>query len=248
MNVKQYRQQVEADLASATLAANSTALGGPTAATPEQAWATATEQLADPGKAVETRRNALQILQGGTFQGDLFSAFHPGFLRALRIAATDDDGDLRHDALDALVNFKDEFARQVLTEGLQGTGKTLVPAAAALGLLARDDHGSANAIARELLGTTTDIPTRAQAVRVLGADPAATGLLDGIMRDKNEFEEVRRAGAVALRSLDPSRFENSALEIVQDASDFGEIKASVSGALERAGIPLDRPPSVPGLK
>jgi hypothetical protein len=115
----------------------------------------------------------------------------------------------------------------------------VLPAAAALALLARDDHGSASAIARNLLASGDDA-TRAQAVRVLGSDPGASDLLSGIMKDKDESREVRRAGAVALESLNPQLFQDSAAEILHDEDDFAEIKSTVGGALERSGISLDQ--------
>jgi HEAT repeat protein len=235
MNVKDYRKQVEARRGKA---------GGlesmPRPTTPrEQAWSDAIKQLSDPTVAADVRKNAIQILQAGTFLGEKFDPYRPDYIAALRIAAVDPDLDLRHAALDALVNLGDEFARQKLTEGLQGKGEALLAPAAALGLLARDDHGSASVVARELLSTSADIPTRTQAARVLGADPGASGLLEGIMKDKEEFREVRRAGAVALRSLDPERFQNNAVEILQDSTDFQDIKSTVGGALERSGISLE---------
>ena len=158
---------------------------------------------------------------------------------ALRTAATDTDPDLCRSALDMLVNFNDEFARQKLADGLRGIGEALVPQAAALGMLSRNDHNSATAIARDLLMGGADIATRAQAVRVIGSDPAATELLAEIMKNKSEFQEVRRASAVALKGLNPQAFQAGAIDILRDASDFKDIQSTVGGALERAGISLD---------
>jgi len=236
MNVKDYRKQVEAELSAGVTPA---AAGPPEAAPPQQNWDEAIRRLADPTVAVDVRKEAAQLLQAGTFLGAQFSEYRPRYVAALRTAATDADPELRRSALDVLVNFSDEFARQKLVEGLQGTGEELVPPAAALGLLARDDHLSASAVARELLGKSVDFHTRAQAVRVLGSDPGAKELLSGLMNDKTEFREVRRASAVALRGLDNDAFEKNAREILRDGSDFSDIKATVGGALERAGVRID---------
>jgi HEAT repeat protein len=235
MNVKDYRKQVEARRGQ---------VGGlesvpRPAAPPEQAWKEAIRQLSDPTVSAELRKNAIQVLQAGTFLGEKFDPYRPEYIAALRTAAVDPDLDLRHAALDVLVNLGDEFARQKLTDGLQGKGEALLPPAAALGLLARDDHGSASIVARDLLSKSADIPTRTQAARVLGADPGAGGLLESIMKDKEESREVRRAGAVSLRSLDPQRFQDNAVEILNDDTDFEDIKSTVGGALERSGISLE---------
>jgi HEAT repeat protein len=231
MNVKDYRKQVEAQLAAAAT--------GSTAPPPQQSWAEAIQRLANPSLAPDVRKTAAQLLQAGTFLGAQFAPYRADYIVALRAAATDPDPDLRRSALDVLVNFNDEFARQKLADGLRGIAEALLPPAAALGLLARDDHSSASAIARDLLGSSADMAIRAQAVRVLGSDPAATDLLAGIMKDKSEFREVRRASAVALKGLNPKVFQDGAIDILRDASDFKDIQSTVGGALERAGISLN---------
>ena len=235
MNVKEYRRQIESQL---NAAAVPEAAGADlaSAAAPQQRWAEAIRQLADPHLDPEARKAALQVLQAGTFLGSQFAPLRADYVAALRTAATGAAADLRRSALDVLVNLKDEFARQKLVEGLRGIGEALVPPAAALGLLARDDHSSASAIARDLLNRAADIYTRAQAVRVLGSDPSAKSLLAEIMKNKEEFREVRRASAVALRSLDRQAFERTALDILRDHSDFEDIKSTVRGALEHAGV------------
>jgi HEAT repeat protein len=240
MNVKDYRLQVEAQLGAAGSPDNASVAS--TVAPPEQHWADAIRQLADPTLPAEARKNAAQVLQAGTFLGAQFGPFRADYLVALRTAATDADPDLRRSALDTLVNLDDEFAREVLTDGLRGIGKALVPQAAALGMLARNDHNSATAIARDLLAGGADVATRAQAVRVLGSDPASSDLLAEIMKNKSEFREVRRASAVALKGLDPQAFQAGAIDILRDVNDFEDIQATVGGALERSGISLGKPP------
>jgi HEAT repeat protein len=237
MNVKDYRQQIETQLGADRSPVD--ANFAPAATPPQQSWADAIRQLADPKLAPDVRTNAAQFLQAGTFLGAQFAPFRADYLAALRTAATDTDPDLCRSALDMLVNFNDEFARQKLADGLRGIGEALVPQAAALGMLARNDHNSATAIARDLLMGGADIATRAQAVRVLGSDPAATELLAEIMKNKSEFQEVRRASAVALKGLNPQAFQAGAIDILRDASDFKDIQSTVGGALERAGISLD---------
>ena len=83
-----------------------------------------------------------------------------------------------------------------------------------------------------------------------GSDPAASDLLSGIMKDKDESREVRRAGAVALESLNPQLFQDGAAEILRDEGDFADIKSTVGGALERSGVSLEqiRPTTPGGLK
>lgn len=239
MNPKDYRRQVEAELQSSDSGAGLQAAAPQQS--PEQAWEQALAQLANPSVPADARLAALQQLQAGTFLGDQFAPYMPRYLAALREAAVDADDRLRHAALDVLINFKDEFARQRLVEGLRTSERALVPPAAALGLLARDDHASVGELARDMLARSDDAHVRAQAVRVLGADPQSKSLLSDIMKDKGEFREVRRASAAALWRLDPGRFESDATDILQDSSDYPEIKATISGALERAGVSPESP-------
>ena len=187
----------------------------------------------DAARDPRDREAALWHLQAGTFLVGQFDRYRPRYIQALQNAATDPDESLRHAAFDVLANIKDDFARRKLAEGLGDPRKALVSPAVALGLLARDDHGAATGFARSLLTSASDPATRAQAARVLGSDPASGDLLGERMRDKNEVREVRRASAVSLRSLNPDKFRALAQDILADASDFQEIKATVRGALER---------------
>ena len=233
MDPREYRKQVEAELRRAPQSGLGLAVGA-RSAEPTHDWLQDLGLLADHAEPA-MRRAALQRLQSGTFLGSQFAPFRAAYVRALRAAATSDDAELRHAAMDVLANAKDAFARQRLLGGLQGTEPALVSSAVALGLLARDDHGSASNVARSLLEASPDVPTREQAARLLAVDPGSAGLLSRLMRDKTEVREVRRASAVALRSLDRGIFEEGARSILADDGDFKDIKATVQGALDLVG-------------
>jgi HEAT repeat protein len=244
MNVNDYRQQVEAALRNTTRTASLS--GGPD--TPAAVWQQALSQLASPSSSADEKKQAVQALQAGTFLGHEFDSVRPQYVEALRKAVTDPDEGLRHLALDILVSMKDDYARQKLTESLQGQTAPLIRPAAALALLARDDHNSASTIARDMLAKSGDPATRAQAVRVLGSDKGAIQDLADILRNKDEFREVRRASAVALNGLDPERFQQDAAAILSDGNDFQDIKSTVGGALERAGHAIAPVPSGPSSR
>ena len=241
MNPKDYRRQVEDELRRSSGAADARRTGAPAAGD----WADDIKRLADASLDPAQRLAALQRLQSASFLGSRFAPQRAAYIEALRESATGADSSLRHTALDILANLKDDFARQKLADGLRGAGEPLVPPAVALGLLARDDHGATVEIARQLLQSGSDVATRAQAARVLAADPESKIALVQRMRDKGEFREVRRASAVALHGLDPEAFANAAVDILADLDDFADIKATVRGALERAGIVLSAAPARP---
>ncbi|WP_051383157.1 HEAT repeat domain-containing protein [Bradyrhizobium sp. WSM3983] len=233
MKAKDYREQVAARLGTATQA---TFAAPTTPEPPVVAWRAALASLSSPSSSADNRREALQLLQSGTFLEREFDPVRAEYVDALRRSTSDPSEDVRRYALGVLMSQKDDFARSRLVEGLQGTAAALLPPAAALSLLARDDHASIGAVANQILKSNTDPAVRMQAVRVLARDPSSVQGLEEILHNKDEFREVRRAGAVALKNLDPDRFVQSATTILNDENEFPDIKSTVGGALELDGI------------
>lgn len=235
MKAKDYRRQMEDRYGTSGDPQRAVGATSP-AISQEETWTEAIRLLSDPEAGPKEKIDALQTLHAATFLVDAFAPFQAKYTEALRTVVDDTsaDADLRRTALDILTNYKDEFARRKLIDGLTGKGEAVVSASAALGLLARDDHSSAAEIAKNVLKESKNLHTREQAVRVLGADPGSAELLKEVLKDKSEFKQVRQAGAVALRGLDEEQFESSAAEILADADDFEDIKSTVGGALERA--------------
>ncbi|MBR0901355.1 HEAT repeat domain-containing protein [Bradyrhizobium liaoningense] len=234
MKAKDYREQVAAELGPATQT-ESAAAPAPVEP-PVAAWRAALVSLASSSSSADTRKEALQLLQSGSFLEREFEPVRAEYVEALRRSASDPSEDVRRYALGILMGQKDDFARRKLVEGLQGTAAALLPPAAALSLLARDDHASVGAVANQILKSNTDPAVRMQAVRVLARDPSSVQGLEEILHNKDEFREVRRAGAVALKNLAPDRFAKSATTILNDQNEFPDIKSTVGGALELDGI------------
>ena len=82
--------------------------------------------LADPGENVEVRRAALSAIEAGSFKTVEFRRYAAEFREALRVAATDDDVELRTEALDVLALHKDSYAQQLLVDGLRNPRTALV--------------------------------------------------------------------------------------------------------------------------
>lgn len=233
MKVKDYRSRIENETASPSTAAAATEAAN---ADNSGTWQGALQVLLDGSADKTTRLEALRILAAGMFAGIEFAPYRPRFQDALRTIAADSNADpaLRQSALGALINMKDVTARTLLSQGLRQPASAAVPPAVALEMLSLDDHASAAGLAREALASSREAAVRQQAVRILGADPSAKEQLRGILNDKNEFREVRRASAVALRSLEPTAFRNAAEAILADPGDFPDIKATLKGALDRS--------------
>lgn len=248
MKPRNYRQRLEAEMAEREAAAGAP---GRAAEAPEPydagQWPRLIERLRDASASSEERAAALKALQAATFLGDVFDDCRADYVAALREIVADPDLDLRRRALDILASMKDDFARERIMAGLTGRAEPLIAPAVALGLLARDDHASASAIARQFLERASDRFTRAQAVRLLSRDPAAKAILERLMASKEEFREVRQASAAALRNLDPQAFIGKARQILDDASDFKEIHETLRHALHRSGLVDQGPPQSPGM-
>ncbi len=233
MKVKQYLERVRSDMSQSKASATSAQQSN--AENPKMWWAML-KVLSDSAADPNSRLKALTVLRAGAFSLKEFAPLSPHFRQALgEIAeAPDSPKDLRQGVLDTLVNMKDETARSLLVKGLENPSKALVAPEAALELLSRDDHASVGRLARQALEQSNVKAVKQQAVRILGNDPSAKDFLKEILRNKNEFREIRRAGAVALRGLDPQEFESEAEAILADPEEFPEIKSTLEGALNRS--------------
>lgn len=235
MKASEYRRQVELQLEQAQENALESE-GRPTTAP----IATVVEALAilrSADSSLQERLKALQILKAASFDAAEFADRAAEFHSLMQKIATDGEADavLRRDALEILVSLEDDIAREVLWDAIRSPNEGAVSVPVALSLLARDDHGAAVDLAREVLSSSESPAARAQAVRILGTVPEAAEELSALLRDKDEAREVRKASAVALRSLSPDIFDDQARRVLEDNEDFPEIRATLEGVLKRAG-------------
>ncbi len=236
MSVKDYRSQYAAQLDQARAS-----VPGPVAAAAPAAEAAAADgiealiqTLSDTGRPDQDRRAALRSLKAASFQPQTFEPHQARLRQVLRQIATEpqreakraESGqpDLRYEALQHLSREKDPFVQERLLEGLRNPPAALVSAAAALQMLAVDDHGRAIDAARQVLAEHSESAARQQALRVLAADPKSQDVVAGVLTDKAELSAVRQAGAVALRAINPTAFARIARTISADDGDYDEIR------------------------
>ena len=147
------------------------------------------------GAAPSRRATAINRLGAAAFQTERFAPFHAEFVERLRDLAVGDDKELRLLALDRLTLEDDEVGKGLLRESLEGSRAPLVPPATATRLLARDEHGDAVPLFREL-AQSAPARVREEAVRALAFDPESADLLASISSDRSEPTEgpgTRRA-------------------------------------------------------
>lgn len=229
---EQLRRQVERELdgQSQRLAADDSAA---VSDDPEQLLRT----LRDTTRPAEERLAALQMLQQGSFNTAAFAEFRPAFIETLRAIVDDADERLRSMALESLAQEKDEYAQRRLLASLAGEADPLVSDQQAIQYLSYDIHGEHFPLMRRLAVEASDPATRREAVKVLSSDTESADLLLNIYGNKGEVDEVRRASASALLSVDPVRFEERAKETVVDDDDAESVRAASLTALTYYGNP-----------
>ncbi|SFS14797.1 hypothetical protein SAMN04487846_2989 [Microbacterium sp. cf046] len=186
--------------------------------------------LADEEAPAALRLTALQRIGGAAFQPVKFAPFHAEYVERLRELAVSDDKDLRATALDQLTLMHDEVGQRLVKESLEGTRKPLLPAASAARMLARDEHGDAAPLLRELARTGAP-RVREQALRALAVDPESVELLATISSDKTERSAVRELAAMSLKAASPERFADVARDMVLDESEDDRLRTTALSAI-----------------
>ena len=168
---------------------------------------------------------------GGKLQRRRIRVVPRRLLATLRKVAQDPNPELRQRVLGILVREKDGFAQKKLLEGLKNPDKALVPPEKALQLLSYDVHAEAYRVARAIVDKPPNDDAKREALRLLAADATAAPLFEKLLRDKNELREIRQISASALHALKPEKLQKHAREILLDASDYDDIKATSLTAL-----------------
>jgi hypothetical protein len=189
------------------------------------------ELLADSEDKPEVRRAALTALKTAAFKSVDFRRYAPDFNAALRVAATDDDVDLRTSALEALALRKDPYAQQLLLDGLRKRGPALVKPVQAVRMLGYDVHAEHYPVLRDIVETSRQPTLRRAALRLLAADSGSRALMRRIATDRSEDKDARTTAAVALQSLAPNDFARVAKDLVLDDDDDDDVRATVISAI-----------------
>lgn len=187
--------------------------------------------LADAEEDTDVRRAALSAIEAGSFKTVEFRPYVPDYRQALRVAATDEDADLRAEALDVLALARDSYAQELLVTGLQDRGQALVPPVQAVRMLGYDLHAEHYPLLREIVETSRQQPLRRAALRQLAADSGSRALMRTIATDRDEDRQCRAIAAVALQALAPRDFDRVARTIVLDDDEDDDLRATVISAI-----------------
>jgi hypothetical protein len=187
--------------------------------------------VAEPAEDGEVRRAALSAIEASSFKTVEFRRYAPDYNAALRVAATDDDADLRAEALDVLALHRDSYAQQLLVDGLTDPGQALVPPVQAVRMLGYDLHAEHYPLLRDIVETSSQQPLRRAALRLLAADSGSRSLMRSIATDRTEDKQCRATAAVALQVLAPRDFDRVARTVVLDDDDDDDLRATVISAI-----------------
>lgn len=176
------------------------------------------------------RLAALGQLGAAEFQPAEFADFHAEFIDLLRRLSLSPDKDIRTAALERLTLTNDAEAQKLLREGLEKARKALVPAAKAVQLLSRDDHGGSIPLFRRLAASAKG-QIREQALRALSSDTKSVPLFETIAGDKTEKTQLRQIAAVNLKNTSATRFAKFASNLVLDNKEDDKLRAVAVSAI-----------------
>jgi hypothetical protein len=216
------------------------ALAGPRAVKRARLMNALINVVADATENDEVRKAALAAVEAATFKTVEFRRYAARYTEALRVAATDDDPELRLQALDILALNRDAYAQQLLAAGLRDRREAVVSPLQAIRMLGYDLHAEHYPLLRELVDTTRNAPLRRAALGLLAADSASRPLMQRILTDKSEDRGARTTAAVALQSLAPKEFARAARRIVLDDDDATDVRAAVISAMSQSPAPPAR--------
>jgi len=200
-------------------------------------FASVLKVLRDPSEPIDVRLSAFEAVGAARFSAADFESCRAEYIAALREVAEDEDPELRQRALGMLAREKDGFAQKKLLAGLKNPDKALVSPEKALQLLGYDIHTDAYAYAREIVAKPPNSLAKQEALRLLASDPTSAPLLEKVLRDKNESVEDRQISAAALHSINPSKYQDQARELLLDEDENPDIQAMSMTALNYFGGP-----------
>ena len=250
MNEKQYRKQLETQVAKSARAAQrkrarprKRGAGSDTAARIAEIEAMQFDPkdsnsirrliavLGDPAEPKDLRLTALRALKTASFLGPAFAPHRAEYLKCLRAIATDAEPEIRAEALETLAMEKIDYARRLLSDGLKDPKKALVPPAKAIQLLAFDGHAEVAPLVRKIFARTSDPAAKEAALRFLSSDPGSASLLSRVLKDRSQPARLRSLSATGLRVANPRAFEKAARTIVEDGKEEDDVRATCLGAL-----------------
>ncbi|MEM6268705.1 MAG: hypothetical protein AAF998_04670 [Bacteroidota bacterium] len=136
----------------------------------------------------------------------------------LRTVAQDKDLTIRRGALRILCAFGDDYAQQLLIDGLKEENADLLPDYEAVNLIGLDSHTDYYPDLLKIMQSTKDSRTRLACVNILGPYSEAQPVILGYLNDANADLILRRAALVSTQANQPASFSEITAGLVGDDS------------------------------
>ncbi len=179
----------------------------------------------------EIRRAALESLRVISFSSPALNSCMGEYKQGLKAIVRDADPELSMAAIEILAGYNDPDVQGLLKEGLEDHSKALVPDAKAIQLLGLQRTGGFNDTIRKHLEKSNNPDVLVEAITALSSDEASQNLIQKKLEDKSGDKYVRLTSLSALNSSSPDKFIESAKKIINDKSDYNDVKISSLNAI-----------------
>lgn len=187
--------------------------------------------MANKREPVNIRRAALQSLRAISFSSPALNSCMGEYKQGLRAIVRDADPELSMAAIEILAGYNNPQVQELLKEGLDDHSKAIVPDAKAIQLLGLQRTGGYNDTIRKHLEKSNNPDVLVEAITALSSDEASQNLIQQKLEDKSGDKYVRLTSLSALNSSSPDKFIESAKKIINDKSDYNDVKISSLNAI-----------------
>lgn len=185
---------------------------------------TALSIIADPAQSSELRSILIHKVAAAKRSNLFFSSRKPRFFEILRGLLTNENQQLRLQAIGLLAAGEDVVVQEFLVRELQKDNSEFISKKDAIFFLRQNTKPQHAALFRKIFEESNDLEVRKAAIEGLGNDPDAIGLLKNLVLNPDENFKVREAGALSLHHLDHEAMNELAAQIIAQPESGEGIK------------------------
>lgn len=140
-----------------------------------------------------------------------------------RKLVNDNEIEYRRTAFNYLAVRGDDFAQQLLIQGLQNPQQSLLPSSESIAMLSFDIHGDHYPVIFKVMQETNEKATLIEAIRVLGNYAPARPEIIKYLNDQQEDREVRLSAMKTLNAFDQDNFARNVLPLIRNRNTPEEL-------------------------
>lgn len=181
--------------------------------------------LSDTNNPGDLRKAAMRTIRTISFGSPLYTALKPDIIQSLRGRVSDPNLEIRENSIRYLAELKDEYVQRELVNGLENPSQAKVPEELAVHLLGYDLHAGLYPLLEKVVQKSANNQSRAEALHLLGSDPASKDLLKAVFENKKERFNVRKNSLLALQQHHPDEFKGLAQSTVINEQENESLRA-----------------------